>query len=410
MTQSQMQARMGIGQGGDAVVAVQQVSKVFKDFWQRDRAKAVNQLSFEVRPREIFGLLGPNGSGKSTTIKMILGLLRPSSGRIAIFGKSPTDVDVKRRVGYLPEESYLYGFLNARETLEYYAKLFEIDYRTREKRIDELLEMIGLASAQFRPVREYSKGMQRRIGIAQALINDPDFLILDEPTTGLDPIGTRQVKDLIIQLGKRGKTVLLSSHLLADVEDCVDRLVILYGGTKRAEGTCDDLLVSHDRTSIETDVLDEGTLAEIDRVVRSHSGGEKSVRRVTKPRQSLEELFLEIVERAKAEQVATSGATAGGETASFLKGAEAGDQLIAGLVNASREEPRAVQAAEAVVPAKPTGPDADVIGDLLNASAARGPEAQAPAEPAKPLPTQGVDLSVIGSLIEKPDAGGEKKA
>jgi hypothetical protein len=131
---------------------------------------------------------------------------------------------------------------------------------------------------------------------------------------------------------------------------------------------------------------------------------------VTKPRQSLEELFLEIVERAKAEQVATSGATAGGETASFLKGAEAGDQLIAGLVNASREEPRAVQAAEAVVPAKPTGPDADVIGDLLNASAARGPEAQAPAEPAKPLPTQGVDLSVIGSLIEKPDAGGEKKA
>ena len=360
MTQSQMQARMGIGKSGDAVVAVQQVSKVFKDFWQRDRAKAVNQLSFEVRPREIFGLLGPNGSGKSTTIKMILGLLRPSSGRIAIFGKSPTDVDVKRRVGYLPEESYLYGFLNARETLEYYAKLFEIDYRTREKRIDELLEMIGLASAQFRPVREYSKGMQRRIGIAQALINDPDFLILDEPTTGLDPIGTRQVKDLIIQLGKRGKTVLLSSHLLADVEDCVDRLVILYG--------------------------------------------------VTKPRQSLEELFLEIVERAKAEQVATSGATAGGETASFLKGAEAGEQLIAGLVNASREEPRAVQTTEAAVPAKPTGPDADVIGDLLNASAARSAEASAPVEPAKPLPTQGVDLSVIGSLIEKPDAGGEKKA
>jgi ABC-2 type transport system ATP-binding protein len=245
----------------DSLVVCQQVSKIFKDFWMRDRARAVNSLSFDIRPREIFGLLGPNGSGKSTTIKMILGLLRPSSGRIALFGKSPTDVEIKRRIGYLPEESYLYGFLNARETLEYYGKLFEIDHRTRTRRVDELLDMLGLTNAQFRPVREYSKGMQRRIGIAQALINDPDLLILDEPTTGLDPIGTKQIKDLIIELGRRGKTVLLSSHLLADVVDCVDRLVILYGGQKRAEGTCDELLVTQSRTSIEADTLDDETVA-----------------------------------------------------------------------------------------------------------------------------------------------------
>ena len=198
-------------------------------------------------------MLGPNGSGKSTTIKIILGLLRPTSGRIAVFGKPPTDVAVKRRIGYLPEESYLYQFLNARETLDYYAKLFQLDYRTRQRRIDELIDMVGLAGAQFRPVRDYSKGMQRRIGIAQALINDPDFLVLDEPTTGLDPVGTRQVKDLIIELGRRGKTILLSSHLLADVEDCVHRMVVLYGGQKREEGTCDSLLEVEDRTTIETD-------------------------------------------------------------------------------------------------------------------------------------------------------------
>ena len=330
----------GTPPSGDSVVICQQLTRVFKDFWMRDRARAVSNLSFEIRPREVFGLLGPNGSGKSTTIKIILGLLRPSSGRVAVFGRSPSDVAIKRRIGYLPEESYLYGFLNGRETLEYYAKLFELDHRTRERRMDELLDMVGLAGAQFRPVREYSKGMQRRIGIAQALINDPDFLILDEPTTGLDPIGTRQIKDLIIELGRRGKTVLLSSHLLADVEDCVDRLVILYGGQKRAEGTCAELLESRSKTNIETDTLDEATIAEVDRVIRLRSGGERGVSRVSRPRQSLEELFLDIVDKAKAEQLGTSGAMSGGQTAAFLKGeAPAGESLIESLVKASDAPP-----------------------------------------------------------------------
>jgi ABC-2 type transport system ATP-binding protein len=402
--------------GGDPIVVCQGVSKVFKDFWMRDRAKAVSSLSFEIYPREVFGLLGPNGSGKSTTIKMILGLLRPSVGRIAIFGKSPSDVAVKSRIGYLPEESYLYGFLNARETLEYYAKLFEIDSKTRARRIDELLEMIGLTGAQFRPVREYSKGMQRRIGIAQALINDPDLLILDEPTTGLDPIGTRQVKDLIIELGRRGKTILLSSHLLADVEDCVDRLVILYGGQKRAEGTCDDLLVAKGKTSIESDALDDSTIDEIDRVIRSRSDGSKSVLRVSKPRQSLEDLFLDIVNRARAEQVATSGATAGGQTASFLKGdEEQGEGLIDRLVSAPtlQEAERERAQAEVERAGATSEPAEDVIGNLVRdespAEATRdgGHEPARESRPGQSTPPAmqpDMDRSVIDSLLGGNDA------
>jgi ABC-2 type transport system ATP-binding protein len=405
MSQAAGQARATPRSTGEAVVVCRQLTKVFKDFWMRDRARAVSGLSFEVRPREIFGLLGPNGSGKSTTIKMMLGLLRPTSGSVAVFGKLPTDVGIKRRIGYLPEESYLYGFLNARETLDYYGKLFELPYKDRQRRIDELLDMLGLTGAQYRPVREYSKGMQRRIGIAQALINDPDLLILDEPTTGLDPIGTRQIKDLILELGRRGKTVLLSSHLLADVEDCVDRLVILYGGQKRAEGTCDELLEAQGRTQIETDALDEGTIAEIDRIIRARTGQAAGLVKVSKPRQSLESLFLEIVDRARAE-VQTSGATHGGETAEFLKAKESsGEALIESLVSAGLDTPvpsaKVAEPAEKPAPAK--GPDADVLKGLMEqaehgaGTPAATPAASRPSEP--PEPPAGVDASVISNLL-----------
>lgn len=387
------------------VVACQSLTKVFKDFWMRDRARAVDNLSFEIAPREVFGLLGPNGSGKSTTIKILLGLLRQTSGRIAVFGKSPSDVAIKKRIGYLPEESYLYPFLNARETLDYYGKLFELDHRTRTRRVDELLDMVGLTSAQFRTIREYSKGMQRRIGIAQALINDPDFLILDEPTTGLDPIGTRQIKDLIIDLGRRGKTVLLSSHLLADVEDCVHRMVILYGGRKRAEGTCEELLETTSKTSIETDALDDGTIAEIDRLVRARSGGAKSVTRVSHPRQSLENLFMEIVEQARAERLETSGAQHGGQTAAFLRGDEAGDGLIARLVNAPEEQPAAVPV-QPVQAQAPSGPDRGLIEALSSEEPVAPPAVAAQAEP---IDTSEVDRSVIDSLIDREATDGEQR-
>jgi len=403
----------------NAVVACQSVMKIFKDFWLRDRARAVDGVTFTIEPHEVFGLLGPNGSGKSTTIKMILGLLKPDAGRISVFGKLPSDVSIKKRIGYLPEESYLYQFLNARETLDYYGKLFELDRRTRLKRIDELLDMVGLSGAQFRPVREYSKGMQRRIGLAQALINDPEFLILDEPTTGLDPIGTRQVKDLIIELGRRGKTVLLSSHLLSDVEDCVNRMVILYGGKVREEGTCESLLESEDKITIEADTLDDATIEEIDRIIRSRSGNAKSVLRVARPRQRLEDLFMQIVDKARNQQVTTSGATSGGSTAAFLRSDVKGEDLIKNLVSApSHAEQDAARVAMAptpvatVVPA--SGPDANIVDSLMKAKApeperaaphspARPASPTAPATPVAPKPdtnTPKVDLGLIGSLLD----------
>jgi len=332
------------------LVVTQGLTKVFKDFWMRPRVRAVDDVDLEIGPHEVFGLLGPNGSGKSTTIKIILGLLHRTSGRVAVFGKSPANVNMKQRVGYLPEESYLYPFLTARETLAYYAKLFELDRRVRERRIDDLLEMVGLTAVQHRQMHEYSKGMQRRIGLAQALINDPDLLILDEPTSGLDPIGARQVKDLIMDLGRRGKTVLLSSHLLADVEECVDRAVILYGGRIRAQGTIEELLTESSHSLIETDALSEETLVEVQRVLATHGGAR--VHSVEKPKKRLEELFMDIVERAQDERAATSGAVAGGRTAAFLvadggvdKPLE-GEQLLQTLTGDGAAESESALAAE----------------------------------------------------------------
>ena len=397
----------------ERIVAVEHLSKVFRDFWMRARVKAVDDVSFDVFRGEIFGLLGPNGSGKSTTIKIMLGLLHKSFGRCTVFGKLPTDVAAKKRIGYLPEESYLYQFLNARETLEYYAKLFELDRGVRERRIDELLDMVGLSAVQFRPVREYSKGMQRRIGIAQALINDPELLILDEPTTGLDPIGTRQIKDLILELGRRGKTVILSSHLLGDVEDCVDRMVILYGGKIQAEGTCDELLEAHDRTTIETDTLDDETISAIDELIRKRSGGTRHIEKVSKPRQKLEDLFVSIVEKARAEKLETAGAQHGGQTAAFLRAESAtGDALISNLLK--QDEPALTGGKKAAAAlAKPTGPDTNVIGDLLSGGQTKPAASEAANRGSKQgagsenRPTQ-IDQGVIGSLLGNKGDGGKK--
>jgi ABC-2 type transport system ATP-binding protein len=162
------------------------LTKTFTDFWMRSTAKAVDGIDFHIERHEIFGLLGPNGSGKSTTIKMILGLLHRTRGRLVVFGRDPSDVAVKRKIGYLPEESYLYRYLNPTETLDYYGKLFGLDRRTRNRRTAELLEMVGLSGVAHRPAGEFSKGMARRLGLAQALVNDPELLILDEPTSFLN--------------------------------------------------------------------------------------------------------------------------------------------------------------------------------------------------------------------------------
>lgn len=378
-----------------AVVEAEGLVKTFSDFWLRAKARAVDGVTFEIRSHEIFGLLGPNGSGKSTTIKMILGLLRKSKGRLSVFGRDPSDVAVKARIGYLPEETYMYRFLNPRETLDYFGKLFGLPRSTRRRRTDELLEMVGLEGAAHRAVGEFSKGMARRLGIAQALINDPEFLILDEPTSGLDPIGTRQVKDLLLDLRRKGKTVLLSSHLLADVEDVCDRMVILYGGKIRASGTADELLRDTKHTTLHLPRIDAATIAKVDAAIRREVG--IAVDRVESPRQRLEDLFLQIVDAARAEQVETSGAMRGGPTAAFLGGSD-GEQsgaLIADLERAALESARAAQV-PASTPAV-NAPSQDTIAELQRSDGTRS--AKPASAPAAPAASNAVDKSVIEGLL-----------
>jgi len=302
----------------EVIVSVRGLTKVFKDFWGRPKARAVDNVDFEVKRGEVFGLLGPNGSGKSTTVKMLLGLLYPTKGHIEVFGRSPRHVQTKARIGYLPEESYLYRYLNSRETLDFFGNLFHLNPGERTNRAEQLLEMVGLSQTRTRAVGEFSKGMQRRIGLAQALINDPDLVILDEPTSGLDPIGCREIKDLILALARRGKTVILSSHLLSDVEDVCDRVVIYYGGKVQALGTLKELLAKPDTLRITTPVLPRPTMERVLAILREDAlGGEV---RVDNPTQNLESYFLEVVEKAKRAAHETSGAQSGAKVAAYLRG------------------------------------------------------------------------------------------
>jgi ABC-2 type transport system ATP-binding protein len=273
------------------------LSKVFRDFWGRPKARAVNDIDFEIKEGEVVGLLGPNGSGKSTTVKMLLGLLYPTAGQLSVFNMSPRAVDTKKLIGYLPEESYLYKYLSASETLDFFAALFNLSAAERKDRSEQLLEMVGLTHAANRPVGEFSKGMARRIGLAQAMINDPSLLILDEPTSGLDPLGCREVKDLIQVLKQRGKTVVVTSHLLSDVEDVCDRVIILYGGKIRATGSLDDLLTIPDSNRITTPLLNSETTQKLLSILRANLSAEDF--KIDHPRKSLEEFFLEVISQAE---------------------------------------------------------------------------------------------------------------
>ncbi|MCF7708738.1 MAG: ABC transporter ATP-binding protein [Verrucomicrobia bacterium] len=314
----ELEKTSGNGAHSDVVVAVRGLTKVFKDFWGRSKARAVNDVDFEVYRGEVFGLLGPNGSGKSTTIKMLLGLLYPTKGHIEVFGHSPRHVATKSRIGYLPEESYLYRYLDSRETLDFFGNLFRLSPEDRKERITQLLEMVGLAQTQTRVVGEFSKGMQRRIGLAQALINDPDLVILDEPTAGLDPIGCREIKDLIVSLARRGKTVILSSHLLADVEDVCDRVVVYFGGRIHAMGTLKELLATPDSIRMTMPALPKETLERVLEIIRRDVADDRI--HIDTPEQSLESYFLDIVEKARGEALETSGALSGGTVAPYLRG------------------------------------------------------------------------------------------
>ena len=320
----------------ETVISAQSLTKVFKDFWGRPKARAVDGIDFDVKRGEVFGLLGPNGSGKSTTVKMLLGLLYPSSGRISVFDHSPRHVQTKSRIGYLPEESYLYRYLNSEETVDFFGSLFHIESKERRDRADQLIEMVGLENARRRHVGEFSKGMQRRIGLAQALINDPDLVILDEPTSGLDPIGCREIKDLILTLAERGKTVILSSHLLADVEDVCDRAMILYGGRVQAIGTMKELLSDRNATRITSPALSRETMDHVLKLIREDTQSQEV--HVDNPTQNLENLFLNIVEQARKKESETSGATSGHRVAEYLRGKSGENQADRVLDHLTRSE------------------------------------------------------------------------
>lgn len=383
----------------EVVVAVRGLTKVFKDFWGRPKARAVDQVDFEVRRGEVFGLLGPNGSGKSTTVKLLLGLLHPTRGHIEVFGHSPRHVATKRRIGYLPEESYLYRYLDSGETLAFFGSLFDLPKGERQRRAEQLLDMVGLNQVRYRTVGEFSKGMQRRIGLAQALINDPDLVILDEPTSGLDPIGCREVKDLILALARRGKTVILSSHLLADVEDVCDRVVIYYGGRIQAMGSLKELLATPDSIRITTPTLSRETLTRVLETIRADVAADKV--RVDVPAQNLESYFLGVVMKARENAAATSGATSGSQVAAYLTGgaetpAPSSDKILDRLTRPVEQpqEPR-VSVPE---------PAAQVQEERLSALTKTAEPEPPPPPQAQPKPE--VDLSQadskLASLVGKP--------
>src|SRR6266542_3291913 len=277
----------------DAAVHTEGLTKTYKDFWGRDKVRALDNLNLTIQRGEVFGLLGPNGSGKSTTIKLLLGLIFPTRGSASVLGSPAGDTTVNEKIGFLPEESYLYRFLNGEEILKFYGKLFKIDRKTLNKRVPELLDIVGLdAKSRKRKLREYSKGMARRIGLAQALINNPDLILLDEPTTGLDPIGTREMKDLILSLKAQGKTVLLCSHLLADVQDVCDRITILFRGKMQTLGQVKDLVQVKDVTQISLRGLNGENLTELKQFLSRMGVGDAQV---THPTTTLEDLFIRVV-------------------------------------------------------------------------------------------------------------------
>jgi ABC-2 type transport system ATP-binding protein len=290
----------------NVVVETRNLSKVYRDFWGRQKVRALKALDLTIHRGEIFGLLGPNGSGKTTTIKLLLGLLFPTTGEALVFGRDASDVSKNARLGFLPEESYLYRFLNAEETLDFYGRLFNMPSEVRRERTAQLIDMVGLNWAKRRQLREYSKGMTRRIGLAQALINDPELLLLDEPTSGLDPIGTREMKDLILKLKDEGKTIVMCSHLLADVQDVCDRIAILHQGELKELGRVDSLLRVRDVTQIRAGGLNDEAKAEIRAVIERHQGRLDSM---DNPTTTLEELFLSIVRDSEARPGRRGGTT-----------------------------------------------------------------------------------------------------
>lgn len=271
-------------------VEIRHLVKDFKTSFKRQPLRAVDDVSIRIMPGEVYGLIGPNGSGKSTAMKALLGLVAPSSGDCAIFGKDSLKVDSRNEVGFLPENPYFYKHLSGKETLEFYGRLCGIRGATLKDRVAELLDLVGLADASHRRIGGYSKGMLQRIGLAQALIQKPRLVILDEPTAGVDPIGSREIRDLIFKLREQGITVFLCSHLLEQVQEVCDHVGIIFRGKMIKEGRLEDLIAIEDQTELILKDADPALIAEIEALIARDAKAE--LIRSGKPRTTLERLFL----------------------------------------------------------------------------------------------------------------------
>jgi ABC-2 type transport system ATP-binding protein len=274
----------------DPAVAVHGLTKVFPGPFGRPAVTALRDLELEVAAGSVYGLLGPNGSGKSTSLKIILGLVSPTRGRTEIFGRDSREVAARAAVGFLPESPYFYKFLSAEETLRFYGRLCGLGGARLRDRIDELLKLVGLTDVRQRRLGTYSKGMLQRIGLAQALVHNPRLLVLDEPTAGVDPAGSRDICDVILDLKQRGMTVLLSSHLLAQVQEICDRVCILAKGRLVREGSLDELIAVENQTEVILENASPALLEEIERAAK-RSGARLVSRKA--PRTTLERRFLE---------------------------------------------------------------------------------------------------------------------
>ena len=271
-------------------VQIENFTKVYPVPLRRQRVVAVKDLNLTVEEGQVYGLLGPNGSGKSTTLKVLLGLVTPTQGGAKIFGRDSRDYLSRAEVGFLPENPYFYKFLTAEETLRFYGKICGIFGRTLDDRIGDLITLVGLEDARHRRVGGFSKGMLQRIGLAQALIQDPKLVVLDEPTAGVDPAGSRQIRDLILDLKKRGKTVLLTSHLLGQVQEVCDRVGIMARGQMVREGSLEDLVTVEKQTEYVVENAPEELRAKIEQLVRESGATFIGAR---KPQRTLEGVFLE---------------------------------------------------------------------------------------------------------------------
>jgi len=280
----------------DLAVAVEGLTKVFSVPFRRQSITAVHDLNLQVESGEVYGLLGPNGSGKSTTLKIILGLVSPTRGRTQIFGRDSSEVATREAVGFLPESPYFYKFLTGTETLRFFGKLCGLSGSDLTDRVQELLDLVGLTEARNQRLSTYSKGMLQRIGLAQALINEPKLVVLDEPTAGVDPAGSRDIRNLIVDLKNRGVTVLISSHLLEHVEEVCDRVGILSKGALVREGPLDELIEIEDRTEFVLQNASSNLLKEIEKLATKSKA--KVIERRTS-RTTLERLFLDATSENK---------------------------------------------------------------------------------------------------------------